>query len=63
MCQNNQSHSHPSSLLPIVPRTAENQLLIKNLNKMIIKIILVQMKQNDITKKSKYFMKFEEVFK
>ena len=22
MCQNNQSHSHPSSLLPIVPRTA-----------------------------------------
>ena len=22
MCQNNQSHSHPSSLLPIAPRTA-----------------------------------------
>ena len=62
MCQNNQSHSHPSSLLPLVPRTAENQLLIENLNKMI-KMILVQMKQNDITKKSKYLLKLEEVFK
>ena len=37
--------------------------MIENLNKMIIKMILVQMKQNDITKKSKYFLKVEEVFK